>query len=96
MTGPMRNCSFILTSPAGAEQLYRIGQFPDFEHAFCLAELIACDLGIDPSGPWAGWTINVQDDEGALVFSIPVGGGFGDDLNGTDGAPEMTVTPRAA
>ena len=91
MTGPMRNYSFILTSPSGSEQLYRIGQFPDFEHAFCLAELIAGELGIDPNSPWAGWTMNVQDNEGVLVFSTPVSSG--DVLDRTD---EFETTSQAA
>jgi hypothetical protein len=83
----MRNYSFILTSPSGSEQLYRMGQFPDFEHAFCLAELIAGELGIAPNSQWAGWTMNVQDNEGSLVFSVPVGSG---DAGTTDDAFEMT------
>lgn len=92
----MRNYSFILTSPAGSEQHYRMGQFPDFEHAFCLAELIASDLGIDPNGQWAGWTINVRDSEGALVFSTPVGAGCDDGFHRTDDAFDMSATTQAA
>jgi len=96
MTAAMRSYSFILASPSGSEQLYRMGQFPDFEHAFCLAELIASELSIDPNGQWTGWTIGVQDGEGSLVLSIPVGAGFGDGLHMTDGAFETTAAPQAA
>lgn len=92
----MRDYSFILTSPSGPQQLCRIGQFPDSDHAFCLAELIASELGIDPNGQWTGGTIEVQDSEGSLVFSIPVAAGYGDDFGMTAGAVEIAATPQAA
>jgi hypothetical protein len=80
----MQSYSFILTSPAASEQLYRIGQFPDSDHALCLAELIASELSIEANGPWSGWTIEVRDCEGSQVLSIPVG--HDDGLHMTDGA----------
>jgi hypothetical protein len=43
------------------------------EKARQLAELIALDLGIDPEGPWTGWTVNVCNAQGQKLFSIPVG-----------------------
>jgi hypothetical protein len=70
----MQNYFFSLSSPSGAEQLYRIGQFPGSEQAFCLAELIAAELNID-DGKWSGWTIDVRDWTGSLVLSVPVGQG---------------------
>jgi hypothetical protein len=100
----MRDYCFILTSPTGPEQLCRMGQFPDSDHAFCLAEQIASELGADPNGPWTGWTIEVQDSAGSLVFSIPVfsipvcsvpvAARYGDDFG--VGAVEIAATPRAA
>ena len=73
----MKSYSFALTSPSGVEQLYRIGQFPDLQHAFCLAELIASELSIDENGPWLGWTVEVCDCAGSLIHSVPVGHGEG-------------------
>jgi hypothetical protein len=73
----MKSYSFALTSPSGPEQLYRIGQFPDLQHAFCLAELIASELSIDENGPWFGWTVEVRDCAGSLIRSVPVGHGEG-------------------
>lgn len=69
----MGNYLFTLISPSRSEQLYRMGQFPDSEHAVCLAELIASELSIDDTGKWLGWTIEVHDSKGSLVFSVPVG-----------------------
>lgn len=73
----MKSYSFALTSPSGAEQLYRIGQFPDLQHAFFLAELIASELSIDENGPWLGWTVEVRDCAGSLIHSVLVGDGEG-------------------
>lgn len=69
----MRNYLFTLISPSRSEQLDRESQFPDSEHAFCLAELIASELSIDETGKWRGWTIEVRDCKGTMVFSVPVG-----------------------
>ncbi len=92
----MRDYSFILTSPSGAEQLYRLGQFPDSEHAFCLAELIASELSLDENAQWRGWMLEVRDCEGAPVFFSPVTAGHGDDLRVTNGAVEIATTLQAA
>jgi hypothetical protein len=69
----MKSYSFVLTNSSGPEQLYRIGQFPDLQHALGLAELIASELSIDENGPWFGWTVEVRDRAGSLVHSVPVG-----------------------
>jgi hypothetical protein len=73
MTAAMQNYSFNLSNPSGSEQLYRMGQFPDWEHAFCLAELIATELNISDDRKWSGWTMQVRDCEGSLVLSVPLG-----------------------
>ena len=71
----MHNYFFTLTSASGSERRYREGQFPDLEHAFWLAELMAGELSIDQAGPWPGGTIEVRDCQGSLVLSVPVGQG---------------------
>lgn len=73
----MKSYSFALTSPSGPEQLYRFGQFPDLQHASCLAELIASELSIDENGPWFGWAVEVRDCAGSLIHSVPVSHGEG-------------------
>jgi hypothetical protein len=50
-----------------------MGQFPDSRTAVCLAELIASDLGVDVSGQWMGWRIEVRDSDGSLLSSLRVG-----------------------
>ena len=52
-------------------------QFPDLQHASCLAELIASELSIDENGPWFGWAVEVRDCAGSLIHSVPVGHGEG-------------------
>ncbi len=45
----------------------------DDESARKEAELAACDLWEDPGeGDWSGWTIEVMDEKGRRVTSIPV------------------------
>jgi hypothetical protein len=38
-----------------------------------MAELIALDLGIEPDGSWFGWSVDVLDQAGRRLFSVPVG-----------------------
>lgn len=78
----MRNYSFTLTNPSGLDQLYRMGQFPDLEHAICLAELIASELTIDDNGEWPSSRLEVRDCEGLLVFSVLIGQDAVDMTNG--------------
>lgn len=92
----MRNYSFVLTSSSGPEQLYRMGEFPDSDHAFCLAELIASDLSLDENRQWSGWTIEVRDGEGLLVFCVPVSAGYGDSLRPANSAVGISAASVAA
>jgi hypothetical protein len=64
---------FALTNPPDSECHLRIGEFPDPETAFQLAELIALELGIEADGPWSGWMVEVRNLQGRRLFAAPVG-----------------------
>ncbi len=52
----------------------RVGEFPNSERAFQLAELIALELSAESDARWSGWTVEVRDVRGQRLFATPVGG----------------------
>jgi hypothetical protein len=54
-----------------------MGEFPDPERAFQLAELIALELSIEADGKWSGWTLEVRSLQGRRLFAAPVGTALG-------------------
>jgi hypothetical protein len=63
-----------LRNPTDSECRVRLGEFPDSERAFQLAELIAFELGIEADARWSGWTVEVRSLQGQRLFATPVGG----------------------
>jgi hypothetical protein len=63
---------FTLLDPKGSEFDFRVGEFPSAEHALQLAELIACDLSLDPKSKWSGWSIEVRNAKGRTMSTISI------------------------
>ena len=70
----MHRYCFALTSPLSTECHLRVGEFPNPEKAFQLAELIALELGIEADSQWAGWNVEVRSLQGERLFATAVGG----------------------
>jgi len=53
---------------------FGVGEFPNPEKAFQLADVVASELSLDPDHRWAGWTLEVRDVHGELLVAkrIPV------------------------
>jgi hypothetical protein len=68
----MHKYCFALTNLPDSECHLRVGEFPDPERAFQLAELIALELGIEADGQWLGWRVEVRSPEGQTLFATPV------------------------
>ena len=69
----MQRYFFDVVGQNRSEYDYRGREFSSPEKAWQLAELIALDLGIDPQGERAGWTVKVRDSRGRQFFSMPIG-----------------------
>lgn len=52
----------------------QVGEFPDHEKAFQLAELVALELGIEADARWSGWIVEVRNLQGQGLFATTVGG----------------------
>jgi hypothetical protein len=64
----------VLRNPTDSECRVRIGEFPDSETAFQLAELVALELSVEADTRWLGWTVEVRSLQGQKLFATPVAG----------------------
>jgi hypothetical protein len=63
-----------LRNPIDSECRLQLGEFPNSERAFQLAEFIALELGAEAGARWLGWTVEVRSPQGQKLFVTPVAG----------------------
>jgi hypothetical protein len=71
----MQKYCVVLRNPTDTECRVRVGEFPDSERAFQLAELVALELSVEADTRWLGWTVEVRSLQGQKLFATPVEGG---------------------
>ena len=70
----MNRYFLVLIARDGLDSDFGVGEFPNPEKAFQLADVVASELSLDPDHRWAGGTLEVRDVHGQLLVAkrIPV------------------------
>ena len=65
----MNRYFLVLIARDGLDSDFRVGEFPNPEKAFQLADVVASELSLDPYHRWAGGTLEVRDVHGQLLVA---------------------------